>query len=210
MRELKQLVTSVKRTIYVRMDDGDDLIALVRETAKREGIRTGCFTAIGALTKVRFAVYSIEKQRYEDIELEGYYEFTSVVGNIATVMDEKGEAVDLFVHAHINLAGHDGRVYGGHLREMSSIALGEIVICETEGGVIKRMKDELDRRGYSPFIFEQTESPSEIEAHFARKLSGKRAVKRPVVTREDVLKVGRKGEGVKEIRVPTLIGMVPT
>jgi uncharacterized protein len=139
--------------VMVRLNDGSDLLQAVKDACLREGIKSGYFTALGALTHVIFAVYSLEQQRYIDLELNGYYEFTSVVGNICTVVDDFDRPVDLFVHAHINFAGHDGAVFGGHLRPgMKCVALGEVHISEISG-TMKRLKSELDQRGYSPIRF---------------------------------------------------------
>lgn len=151
--KIAKLPSNVKRVVMIRMYDGDDFVPLVKRVCLEENIRSAFVTALGAMTKVIFAVYSLEKQRYENLVKEGYYEFTSVVGNVSSVLDENEKVVDIFVHVHINFADHEGKVYGGHLQPgAKAVALGEISVCEIDVPMY-RYKKELDERGYSPLRF---------------------------------------------------------
>jgi len=142
------------RTFLLRLDDGDDLLEAVGQLTVQENVLSGYFTALGAMSRAPFAIYSLEKGRYEEIVKEGYFEFTSVVGNIALVLDSDGRPVTTFVHGHITLADEKGQVFGGHLlRGSRAIALGEVHICETTAMVIVRLEEELMQRGYSPMHF---------------------------------------------------------
>ena len=142
------------RTFLLRLDDGDDLLEAIGQLTVEENVISGYFTALGAMSRVPFAIYSLDKGRYEEIVKEGYYEFTSVVGNIALVLDSQGRPATTFVHGHITLADGEGRVFGGHLlRGSRAIALGEVHICETTAMAIVRLEEELMARGYSPMHF---------------------------------------------------------
>ncbi len=136
------------------MDDGDDLLEAVGTLTVQENVISRYFTALGAMSRVPFAIYDLGKGRYEEIVKEGYFEFTSVVGNIALVLDSDGQPITTFIHGHITLADEEGRVFGGHLlRGSCAIALGEVHICETTAMVIVRLEEELMQRGYSPMHF---------------------------------------------------------
>jgi len=145
------LTSKIKRAIAIRMEVGDDILRKIAEVCRKEQVESGFFCAIGAATKITYAVYSIEERAYKETVAEGFFEITSCVGNVATVVDDRGEPVDLFVHAHINFADHSGRVFGGHLREGSSVwGLGEVFLFETEE-TLKRLRSEIEAQGFSPW-----------------------------------------------------------
>lgn len=121
----------VKRVIAVRLEEGEDIISIIERVAKENGIKAGFFYAVGATTRVKYAIYNLAKRAYEPHEREGFFEIVSVLGNIATIVDEEGrETGEVFVHAHISVADHEGRIFGGHLlpQGTSIVGLGEVVI----------------------------------------------------------------------------------
>jgi predicted DNA-binding protein with PD1-like motif len=147
----KTLGTKIDRMIVVKLAEGDDIIKALAAAAKKESIKGGFFYGVGAAQDVTFTVCTEEKGIYRTISKKGFFEITSLFGNIATVMDKKGKPVDVFVHAHISVSDPEGHVHGGHLVEggASVLTLAEVVIFEAEG-TIARLKEELDARGYSP------------------------------------------------------------
>ena len=154
-RGVEILSLGIKRAIAVKLEEGDDIITAVERVARENGIKAGFFFAIGATTRVRYAIYNLAKRAYEPHEREGFFEIVSVLGNIATIVDREGrETGEVFVHAHVSVADHEGRVFGGHLlpRGTSIVGLGEVVIFEVDKP-IKRLKEEIEERGYSPWRF---------------------------------------------------------
>ena len=143
------LSAEVKRVLVVRLDEGDDLIPAVRRIAIDQGIRSAFFYALGAMSKVVYSVYSLEKNAYANMEETGFFEITSCIGDIAQVVDEEGKQVDMFVHAHITFSGKDGVCRGGHLQTGVSIKpVIEAIVFELDKP-ITRLQRELEKQGYS-------------------------------------------------------------
>ena len=95
------LSTEVKRVLVVRLDEGDDIIPAVKRIAVEQRIKSAFFYALGAISKVVYSVYSLEKNAYANFEEAGFFEITSCIGDIAQIVDDEGKQVDVFVHAHI-------------------------------------------------------------------------------------------------------------
>ena len=70
--------------------------------------------------------YDVDKKEYHEIDFEGNYELTSLIGNIT----KKDGAP--FVHAHITMSDHLCKAYGGHLFKATIAAAGEFFIKVTE------------------------------------------------------------------------------
>jgi len=143
------LSTQIKRVLVVRLDEGEDLIPAVKRIAIDKGIKSAFFYALGAMSKVVYSVYSLEKSAYVNVEEAGFFEITSCIGDIAEIVDDEGKQVDTFIHAHITFSGKDGVGRGGHLQTGISIKpVVEAIIFELEKP-ITRLQRELEKQGYS-------------------------------------------------------------
>lgn len=143
------LSAEVKRVLVVRLDEGDDLIPAVKRIAIDQRIKSAFFYALGAMSKVVYSVYSLEKSAYVNMEETGFFEITSCIGDIAQIVDEEGKQVDMFVHAHITFSGKDGVCRGGHLQTGVSIKpVIEAIVFELDKP-ITRLQRELEKQGYS-------------------------------------------------------------
>ena len=124
------------RVLIGRFGFEDDLLAALTGLCKNEGIRLGVFSVIGALTRARLGYYDQKAKKYVDcVDLEKKLEITSCTGNIS-LKDN-----DIFVHAHVTLADHEGRCYGGHLMPGAVIFAAEYCVRELTGGELNRVHD---------------------------------------------------------------------
>ena len=147
------LSTEIKRVVVVRLDEGDDIIPIVKRIAVEQGIKSAFFYALGAMSKVVYSVYSLEKSAYANMEEIGFFEITSCIGDIVQIVDDEGRQVDTFIHAHMTFSGKDGVCRGGHLQPGLSIKpMGEAIIFELDKP-IHRLQSEIEKRGYSPIRF---------------------------------------------------------
>ncbi|MFH1282362.1 MAG: PPC domain-containing DNA-binding protein [bacterium] len=113
-----------------------DLLESINEFCKNENIQLGIFNIIGALTQVALGYYDQDAKRYvECVKLKKKLEIASCVGNIS--LKDSG----IFVHAHITLADHKGKCYGGHLMPGSTIFAAEYYIKELTGEKFIRKHD---------------------------------------------------------------------
>ncbi len=112
------------------------LLMSLTEFCKQKNIRLGVFSVIGALTSAKLGYYGQDAKKYiECVSLDKKLEIASCVGNISL------KDAEIFVHAHITLADHKGRCYGGHLMPDSIIFAAEYYIKELAGGELERRYD---------------------------------------------------------------------
>ena len=126
------------RMFIGRFTNGADLLLSLTRFCQKEQIRLGAFSAIGALTGVNLGYYDQDAKKYVNCRtLDKKLEITSCSGNIS-MMD--GE---IFVHAHICLADHQGTAYGGHLMPGSTIFAVEYCFRELCGGELERIHEPI-------------------------------------------------------------------
>jgi uncharacterized protein len=92
-------------------DAGDEVLTLLKDHARRTGIRAAHFTAIGAFQRAVLAYFDVEEKDYLEIPVDEQVEVTSLVGDIGT---HQGDVV---VHAHCVLGRRNGSAVTGHLLE---------------------------------------------------------------------------------------------
>ena len=126
-----------KGRIFIgRLNHRSDLLLSLTEICKKENIQLGIFTLIGAVTRAHLGYYDQDSKKYtECVELIKKLEIISCTGNISL---KDGE---IFVHAHITLADHQGQCYGGHLLRGATIFAAEYHIIELTGAVLEREND---------------------------------------------------------------------
>ncbi|MCP4649969.1 MAG: DNA-binding protein [PVC group bacterium] len=113
-----------------------DLLVSLTELCKKEDIKLGVFSVVGALRNVKLGYYNQDTKQYvECINLDKKLEITSCAGNISLLNS------DIFVHAHVTLADHQGQCYGGHLVNGARIFAAEYYIRELVGAELERKHD---------------------------------------------------------------------
>jgi len=128
--------TQQGRLFIGRFKDGGDLLAELTGLCKKEGIRLGVFSVIGALTGAKLGYYKQDEKKYTDcVSLDKKLEIASCTGNISLLNSE------IFVHAHIVLADHSGKTYGGHLMPGATIFAAEYYVRELKGTPLERTRD---------------------------------------------------------------------
>ena len=124
------------RTFLGRFETNDDLLEALTAFCKKENIKLGTFSVIGAVKNAALGYYDQEKQQYAGcVELNKKLEIASCSGNISL---KDGE---IMVHAHIVLANWEGKAFGGHLMPGTKIFAAEFHIQELVGAELCREKD---------------------------------------------------------------------
>jgi len=111
-----------QQVIMGRLDFGSDLLESLSELAVRAEIKAGQLTLVGALRGARLAVYDMDRQVYNYLDLPGDWELTSGLGNVSLMEGRP------FVHAHLVLGNQRGESYSGHLTEGCRVFACEFVI----------------------------------------------------------------------------------
>jgi predicted DNA-binding protein with PD1-like motif len=112
-----------------------DLLTSIREFADREGIGSGMFHLIGAVKKATLSFYDQQVKKYVNISLNRPLEVLSCVGNVGKL---DGKTV---IHAHVTLSDGEGKAYGGHLSEGTTIFSAELFLIELKGVSLEREYD---------------------------------------------------------------------
>ena len=124
------------RTFIGRFTSRSDLLTSLTDFCKKENIRLGVFSVIGAVTSARLGYYDQDSKKYvECLNLTHKLEIASCSGNISL------KDSDISVHAHVTLADHEGRCYGGHLMPGATIFAAEYYIKELTGRELHRGHD---------------------------------------------------------------------
>ena len=116
------LLSSVKDVIFIRLEDGEEIISKLTEVAERRGIKGAFVTGIGGLKRAKIGVFVPEKGEYEPEEVEGFSELASLLGNISVLPEGKP-----FPHLHVVVGNKDG-IVAGHLLEAEVQVTAEIFI----------------------------------------------------------------------------------
>ena len=124
------------RVLFVRAEHDSDIVRFIFDVAKKHGITTATFTAIGALKWAKLGFYDQQKHEYSEILFYTPQEIASCVGNISL---KDGE---IFVHAHAVLGDQNGNAKAGHLLE-GKVFAAEIHLIEVLGDKIERNNDAL-------------------------------------------------------------------
>ncbi len=125
------------REFLGRLAYGRGLWESLQELCVKENIRLGTFSVIGALKNAKLGYYKqSEKQYVECVDLKKTLEIAVCTGNISLSGSE------IFVHAHVVLADHQGQCYGGHLMPGAKIYAAEYCIKELRGPEFNRVYDQ--------------------------------------------------------------------
>jgi len=122
-------------TIVVRSDQGEEILAKMKEMALKENIKLASVTALGAVGDFTVGVFHVDEKKYEANHFTGEFEIVSLTGTISTM---KGE---YYAHLHMSAGDEKGHVFGGHLNEAIVSATCEMVV-QVMNGQVDRVFDE--------------------------------------------------------------------
>jgi hypothetical protein len=132
---MKSVESKIKRTIFARFFENEDLLETIASTAKQNNINAGFFFLIGTLKKAVLGYY--KEGKYVPIEKAGPLEIVSCMGNISVK-----EETELVVHGHIVVSDSEGNAFGGHVLPGCLVdATAELVLVEVESGALRREFD---------------------------------------------------------------------
>jgi predicted DNA-binding protein with PD1-like motif len=124
------------RILVGRLAHGSDLLEELTRVAAENVVLAGRVEVIGAVSRARFGYYDQTKREYVYFEREEPLEILALVGNVS--LKDRG----CFVHAHVTLADEEGRAFGGHLAEGTTVFAAEFRIEELAGVELHRVPDK--------------------------------------------------------------------
>jgi predicted DNA-binding protein with PD1-like motif len=135
--QIRELTDSPTRTVAVVFETGEEPVPGLLEASKRLGLDGAHFTAIGAFQRVTVGWFDLDRKDYRRIEIDEQVEVLSLVGDL-TLAQPTGEQPK--VHAHVVVAGPDGRAMGGHL--LAAIVRPTLEVLITDTPVALRRRDD--------------------------------------------------------------------
>ena len=127
----------LKDNIILRLVKGESIFDSIYKLIEKEKIVSGWVHGIGAIENVKIGSYNLSEKKYNQIDLKGIYELTSLTGNITT---KEGRP---FLHLHVNVADHNCTAYGGHLFDANINATGEFIINAFNDNIIREYDSEI-------------------------------------------------------------------
>ncbi|MCR4689340.1 MAG: DUF296 domain-containing protein [Saccharofermentans sp.] len=137
------------KTIYIRMDKGDEMIGSILEVCRKENILSAIFSGIGGCRSAEIQTYIPEENSFELQKVEGMLELVSMNGSITS-----NDQDELFHHTHAVFSYKEGGehfVAAGHIRSVEVLYTAEIELRPVIGGVIRRQKDPETGTGFWKF-----------------------------------------------------------
>lgn len=128
----KVLHAAGERTIALVFETGDEPMEGLLDFAKREGLTSGHFTAIGAFEEATLGYFDWSQKDYIRIQIREQVEVLSLVGDVAL------EGNTPKVHAHVVVGKRDGSAHGGHLLEARVRPTLEVILVQPPGHLRRR------------------------------------------------------------------------
>ncbi len=123
----------ISRMLFIKLEPNDGILESLTEAVVKNSIKTGFFTAIGAVQNPKIGYYK-SKEGYQTIELVGNFEVLSCVGNVTLK-----ETIPM-IHAHIVVGDLEGHAFGGHLIPGNHISVtGEIFLVESQKALTRAL-----------------------------------------------------------------------
>ncbi len=114
----------------LRLDPGEEIVSCLTDLVRREDIRLGLVSALGAANDVTIGIFDTAAKTYSARRYQGDYEISALTGNV-TRMD--GEP---YLHLHITIGNPvTGEVHAGHLTAATISATLELFLQVWDGQV---------------------------------------------------------------------------
>ena len=117
----------------VRIETGEEIISSLTEFARRENVRAGLISGIGAVGDCELGFFIRATRQYVRRAFAGEHEIGALTGNFSELDGEP------FPHCHILIAGDDLAARTGHLFRGVVTVTCEVQVV-TDPGVFKRVR----------------------------------------------------------------------
>lgn len=121
----------------IRLEKGDEIISSLIDFCLENRISFATFNAIGAVSRIKLALYKLDKKEYLHKSFDGPFEIASMYGNICE-MDG-----NFIVHSHgvFSDINFDGKA--GHVGSAIISATGEIALQSYKNVIFRKKNDEI-------------------------------------------------------------------
>lgn len=119
----------------VRLEKGEQLVATLVQFIKANKVPSCWISGLGGAEQAEVGFYNLEKQEYEWRLVREPLEIASLQGNISWVASEPS------LHIHGIFCKRDGKVVGGHVKEVVINGTGEIFLHRWYGQNLNKTVD---------------------------------------------------------------------
>ena len=126
----------VQRTRYgyaVRIEGGEEIVASLADFARRENVRAGLISGLGAVGECELGFFVRATRRYVRRVFTAEHEIGALTGNFSELDGEP------FPHCHAVIAGEDLVAWTGHLFRGVVTVTCEVQVV-TDPGVLRRVR----------------------------------------------------------------------
>ena len=127
-----------EKTIFIRLDHGEDILASLSEAVREEGSTLVLTTGLGMISD--FEIGYFDNGTYIRKAFEEAHELLSMQGSVATEGDPR-------LHVHVTVADKSHAAFGGHLLRGKVWMSNEIVALRVEGLKSSRQMDPVKKVG---------------------------------------------------------------
>jgi predicted DNA-binding protein with PD1-like motif len=117
----------------IRLEIGEKVNESIKYFCEKQKIQGAWFSCIGSIKNPTLYHYKAATKKYTNTELEGVFEVTSLLGNVALF---EGKPI---VHAHVSISNEMMQAFGGHLVEAEIAAMLEIMLQDFDVKLIKKL-----------------------------------------------------------------------
>ena len=122
----------------MRLDPGEEIVEQLTALVKRENVRLGSVSALGAAGDVTIGIFNTREKQYHSRRYQGDYEISALVGNVTR---QEGKP---YLHLHITIGDPvTGQVHAGHLSSAVISATLELFLQVWDGQVGRRFSEDV-------------------------------------------------------------------
>lgn len=125
------------QTVVLRLEKGEEVIESLTALCKKEDIKLGSISGLGAANYVTVGLFKIDEKKYYSNTFEEDFEITNLTGNISRMNGE------VYLHIHGTFANIEGKCIGGHLNKAIISATSEIIINIINGEIDREFSEEI-------------------------------------------------------------------
>lgn len=129
--------TGTQRMFAVILENGDEVMASLKQFVEQHRLEAAQFTAIGAFRSAVLGYFDWETKDYRRIPVDDQVEVASFIGDLAQGPDNRPS-----LHVHCVLARRDGSAVAGHLLEGQVRPTLEIILTDSPVHLRKRHDPE--------------------------------------------------------------------
>ncbi len=107
-----KIIYSQNNQYVLKLDRGEELVAMIKQFCATNGITGGFFVGLGATSYLKMAWYNLETKKYEEKEYDETLEIANLTGNIAFL------ANDLIIHVHGSFSNRNLDAIAGHVSQL--------------------------------------------------------------------------------------------